>query len=157
MSTGLRALMAAAEEKGDAISFPVTLTTGAVTVTGRVAPSAWWYQAAERDLESQGERVIQRAPKRSREEVAAQVASSLEQLLGDVKRSSLVEHQPAEDEVTLYQASVFPTISTGGTQSGGMSMSILRVPLSAVDNWWIVEPTEIKGSGSINWGVGFAF
>ena len=63
----------------------------------------------------------------------------------------------SSDELTLADAYVFPSISTAGTQSGGHWLPVMRVPISSIASWWIVEGRNIPGKSGFSGGLGLGF
>jgi len=68
-----------------------------------------------------------------------------------------LDNDNVPDEVTLVDAQVLPAINRQGTQGGGHSLPVLRVPFSAIDSWWIADGSTIKGRGGSQVGWGFLF
>jgi hypothetical protein len=148
--------MAAAQ--GQPLDFRVKLYCGQMMVTGRVAPSDWWYQVtqagrkAELVAESGKRRGL--SAKRDPADVdreAAQFESAL-----TVARGA----EPADvDELTLVDARIYPADFNESTKSGGQTLPIARLPLTSIDLWWIVDGDILRktSDSGASWGLIFPF
>jgi len=148
----MRALMKAAEH--EPLGFHVTMYCGQLIVTGRVAPSAWWYEVTKRGYWEELGVALRKV--RKEDEKRAQMETLYAPIAADLSRAQPSEGE-AGDEVTLVDVSIFPAVSTQGTQSGGHTLPVARVPLASIDVWWIVSGDSIRGSGGSNIGWGFLF
>lgn len=135
------------------LTFHVTMYCGQMIVTGRVAPPSWWYDVTKKGYWA--ELGVATRKVRKEDERRAQ----MEELYAPVA-DALIRAEPfdgAADEVTLVDVSVFPAVSTQGTQSGGHTLPVARVPLHSIDVWWIVSGDSIRGSAGASVGWGFLF
>jgi hypothetical protein len=144
------------------LSFHVSMYCGQMIVSGRVAPSGWWYDVAKSGYRAELERAMN-----------LEIARSMRKVRNQDERQALVDEQHAAftaqldraeslsdsdtDEVTLVDVSVFPAVGTQGTNSAGQTLPIARIPLGAIDLWWIVSGDAIRGSGGSSIGWGFLF
>lgn len=151
MSSGLRALMEKANETKSALPFRINLYTGSVFVSGSVAPY-WWMQDRSVDIAvAQAERQLRRRKERyqgEREALAKEAVEPVAKVLNEVRGSDSAE----ADEVTLLDAVAFPAV--GNESSGGVRLPVVRVPLSSVSAWWIVDDGVIEGRHTSSFGMG---
>lgn len=152
MSSGLRAMMEAAET--EPLDFFVSLYSGDVLVTGRVAPRNWWARVNRAAFSDQVEREAANAYRERTRQATMEKIPPFYRAMNQVDASERPDD--TRDEVTLVDVTVFPAVGTVGTRSGGHSLPIARVPLASVNIWWVVEGVEISGSGSgVSWGFAF--
>jgi hypothetical protein len=152
VSEGIRALMTLAVETQQPLPFRVAMCTGGTLVSGHIAP--WWLMHDVTVASAQAQ--VEAAIKRVKDEKKR--LALLEQYVGPVKEAftrtrNLEEKQ--QDEVTLYDAAMYPSVGVSGTQSGGVSLPVVRIPVASIDAWWVMEGKPIKGTGGFGIGVGF--
>ena len=154
MSMGLRALMRAAES--EPLSFDVHLYCGQMYITGRVAPSSWWYDVNTSGLRAEIWETLGKSRQTRREEVRkAALEEQAAPITRDFTRVGRAEEDDEPDELTLVDATILPALSGDGTP-GRQTQPIVRVPIHAVDTWWLVSGKNIQGSGAgISWGFLF--
>lgn len=134
MSSGLRALMRLAEQRG-VMTAQVYLSVGMSNIQGQVAPQSWWKQlscdANRADLErarAQAGKHWSDEDQRAGEEVLAGTVRDIEAAEGFDENDG--------DEITLYQAKVSTAWAMAGQNVVPVRhFVILRVPLAAVDHW----------------------
>lgn len=134
------------------LDFYVSFYSGQLIVSGRIAPRSWWYEVTKATQRAEAElahRKVRKDDERARR-VEEQTGFFAEVM--DWTRS--VESEVV-DELTLVDVSIFPAVSTGNGQSGGHTLPVARVPLSAVGAWWIVNGDTIKGSAGLSFGMLF--
>jgi hypothetical protein len=152
MAEGIRALMALAVESQQPLPFRIAISTGGSLVSGIVAP--WWLMHDVTISSAQAQ--VEAGFRRVKDE--KQRAELVDQYVGPLKESfakTRKREEQHQDEVTLYDAAMYPTVGASGAQSGGVSLPVVRVPISAIDAWWVMEGKPIKGTGGFGIGVGF--
>lgn len=142
--------MALAEQQQKPLDFRIAMFTGGVMVTGFVAP--WWamYDVTLNSARQQVDAAFKRT-KDERERVR-----QVDHYIGPLETAFLAARQGeagnAHDEVTLYDASVFPA---GTAQSGGLALPVVRLPIASINAWWVMEGKPISGTPSFGIGLGF--
>jgi hypothetical protein len=60
------------------------------------------------------------------------------------------------EEVTLVDVRIYRADFRNDTKGGCQNLAVVRIPLSSVSLWWIVEEETLPGSTSAGsaWGVG---
>lgn len=164
MSDGLRALMRVAEETGH-LSLPVEVVAGPLQVTGHIAPSAWFHKVTRQAFEShhvkwRNERLAKDAAARSRkvggtgsyDEALAAVEASQAEGLAQLDRA--LSYDQGADELTLWSATAFPSVTQATGSPGGLELPVTRIPLAAITMWWVAPAREIQGQGGFAFGFG---
>jgi hypothetical protein len=152
MSSGMRALMEVAEAGGKPLSFAVSMYCGSMVISGRAAPAGWWYEVTRSAQQAEVAELQSKLRKDEDKQGWEEWISSAGHELDNASQKD----GGADDEVTLVEVSVFPAVQTQGTESGGQTLPVARVPLSAIDLWWVVSGETIKGSGpGMGWGFLF--
>jgi hypothetical protein len=161
MSSGLRALMDTAKQ--EALPFTISMYVGQMLITGYVGPAKAWSDATKASLEQETKKQLNAVGR------SGGGPDQVEGLRDWFKRSSRVldcvgqVESPPDDEVTLYDVVAVPSVGTQGTQSGGVRLPVVRVPLSSINMWWAAEGTSFAGKGATatqqgsSWGVGLGF
>jgi hypothetical protein len=153
MRSGLRALVAAAGE--EPLPFTVSLYCGSMFVTGRIAPDGWFYDVTAKGY---GEEVWEALRRVRREEERQQLFHEHNEPVARLLDAARDREAAAEaDEVTLVDVEVYPAVGTQGTRSGGQSLPVARIPLAAVNAWWVISGETIRGRAGANVGWGFLF
>lgn len=164
MSDGLRALMAAAEQKGEPLSFGVTILAGQWLVGGRVAPAVAWHEqlaeevdAGEREWQEQYLRTLPRRDRATAPAPTSEQHATLRRELGVAMEAETVTQD--RDEVTLADVSAFPAVeqTAPGGRAGGLSVAVVRVPLTSINMWWVSQSKTIAGRSGVSGGVVFGF
>ena len=114
---------------------------------GSRCPSAWWYEVGKKGYWTEAWHELRKVRDKDDRKAAleAQYAPVAKALDDAAKAEMALGQEP--DEVTLVDVSVFPAVGAQGTQSGGHTLPVARIPLTAIDAWWIVSGETIKGSG----------
>jgi hypothetical protein len=153
MSAGLRVLIGAA--KSEPLPFTVTLYAGQMVITGRIAPADWFFKVSHEGYRQEVWVGLQKVRNTDERQGIFQqeIAESSEVL------QAVATEEPSKDvdEVTLVDVSILPAVSAQGTQSGGHTLPVARVPLASISTWWIVSGEEIRGQGGSSVGWGFLF
>jgi hypothetical protein len=152
MGAGIRALMHAAQD--GPLPFAVSMYCGQMVVTGTVAPADWWYEVTR----SAAQATIREDLKRVRKDAERQAL--MDARYGPFEAAldqAWTSDDKAPDELTLIDVYVYPAVGTQGTRSGGQHLPTARIPLSAIDLWWIVSGEELQGRGGSQVGFGFLF
>lgn len=154
MTSGLQALVRSA---GDApLDFPTSIYAGDMMITGRPAPSSWFHKATRdaylRQVWDSLAKVRDESQRTAKYQEVAQTP-----LVWLDAAASAEEDENSSDELTIVDVYVFPSISTGGTQSGGHWLPVMRVPFSSIASWWIVEGRNIPGKSGYSGGFGLGF
>lgn len=159
VSDGLRALMSVAEAKGEALSFAITILAGQWIVGGRVAPSVSWHERLSAELDTAKkeveEKYLRQLPRKQREGAVIPSIPEFETLRQELGAAMAAE-TAASDEVTLVDVSAFPAVEHGG-QAGGLSVTVVRIPLASINLWWTSESKTIPGRPGFSGGMIFEF
>lgn len=167
MTQGLRALAAATTD--EPLPFRIRMYVGSLMVTGRIAPAHWWYDLTRRAMEAeldtyQASGDTSDPSRRSR--FRPRVDREKSRALLDQTKSSLMALQTAErgegsevDEVTLIDVRIYPANFRNDTKGGCQNLAVVRIPVSSISLWWIIEEETLPGSPSAGaaWGVGVIF
>jgi hypothetical protein len=153
VSEGIRALMTLAVETQQPLPFGVAIVAGGTLVSGAIAP--WWLMHDVTTSAAQAQ--VEEAVKRVRD--LDERGRIVEQYVGPLRNAFTNtrerEEQQVQDEVTLYDAAIYPAVGDSGMQRGGVSLPVVRVPLASIDAWWVTQGRAIPGSGGFGMGVGF--
>ena len=161
MTQGLRALVAATTE--EPLPFRIRMYVGSLMVTGQIAPARWWYDLTRRAMEAELNtyQASAEASPRGRFRPRADPQTSRAQM--EQTHASLRALRTAQDadpdlvdEVTLVDVRIYPADFRNDSKGGCQNLAVVRIPLSSVSLWWIVEEETLPGSTSAGsaWGVG---
>jgi hypothetical protein len=156
MAGGIRGLIAAATARDKPLDFRVELYCGQMVVGGQVAPPDWFHKVTINVFREEIRTALPKIRKESDEEKRLRLEAAVGPFAEVIAEASALTADSI-DEVTLVNARVFPAVSTQGTQSGGRSIPVLRIPLSSISSWWIISGEAIKGRAGTQLGWGFLF
>ena len=151
MAEGIRALMTLAVETQSPLPFRVAMCTGGTLVSGHIAP--WWLMHDVTVSATKAQ--VETAFKRVKDD--KQRASQVNEYVSPVEDAfaqTRTPEQQGQDEVTLYDAAMYPAVGASGSQSGGVNLPVVRIPIASIDAWWVMEGRPISGSGGFGLGVG---
>jgi hypothetical protein len=167
MTEGLRALVAAATQ--DPLPFRIRMYVGTLLLTGQIAPAHWWYDLTRRAMEAELEKYqakLDEAEASHQGRFRPLVDPQATHARAEQARASLAALRTAQDadrdtaeEVTLVDVRIYPADFRKDTKTGSQNLAVVRIPLSSVSLWWIVEEETVPGSKSTGsaWGVGVIF
>jgi hypothetical protein len=139
--------------------FTISIYSGQMLITGRVAPSAYWYGQTQTRLEANIHDSIQSARAKHRQPLIDEANIQIKAIVDELGR--ICQNDVTGDEVTLFDVTVVPAFGTDGTQPGGLRLPVARVPFASVDMWWIADGSSFAGRGAsqvgVGIGVGFVF
>ena len=149
MSSGLEALIAAADSYSEPLDFEISVSTGGASMRGRVAPASSWYNVNKRASTQAAGDIVKSWGRKGEEQKAqadqkAQSVSRLMDYTRDIEGADV-------DELTLVDVQL---VLSGG---GGVQLPVVRVPIASIDAWWIVPGKEIKGASGGFFAVGGSF
>jgi hypothetical protein len=153
MSEGLQQLVARAET--EPLPFAVSMYCGQMVVSGRIAPSDWFFRVSKSGFEEEVRQGLRRV--KDEEERKSKFIGLVAQTSDVLQTAADEPSDSPADEVTLVDVHIFPAVSTQGTKSGGQVLPVARIPLSAIDIWWIISGEAIRGSRGPGIGFGFLF
>jgi hypothetical protein len=145
--------MAHANKAQEVLPFRVGIYAGGMVFSGTVAPSWWMYDVTLQEVEDQAELSVsgRRFAGDSRLRAIDEILEPYEAVLKPARKAE----PDVVDEVTLAEVQIYPAVQQQGGRAGGVQLPVTRVPLTAVDCWWIIEGTTIKGSApSSSWMLG---
>ena len=156
--------MQLANERG-ALDFAISMYCGQMLISGRVAPAGWWYDVTTSAVDAEVVRELERSKVRDpqeRERMRAQYGHTFQTQMQDARSLEVAAAQAgrAGGELTLIEVTMFPAVGTQGSESGGVHMPVARIPLPAVDVWWIASGGVIPGRPARSgpaFGVGAIF
>jgi hypothetical protein len=143
------------------LDFRVSLYSGGMLITGRVAPAHWWYEVSQAARRAQEEQATQQRGwgKRS---AAPEGSSSLAEMhsLEAALRVARDQDRGEQDELTLIDVNVYPADFSSDTSTGGQSLRVARIPLGNITLWWLTsgetlaKRAQSQGAG-VSWGFLF--
>lgn len=146
--------------------FRIRMYVGSLMVTGQIAPAHWWYDLTRRAMEAElntGQANTDSAeagpPGRFRPRADPQTSrAQMEQTHASLKALRTAQDADPDlvDEVTLVDVRIYPADFRNDSKGGSQNLAVVRIPLSSVSLWWIVEEETLPGSTSAGsaWGVG---
>lgn len=159
-AAGIAALTHAAIAQGKPLDLLVNLYAGSMIVSGNVAPPDWMLYVSSEGLNRDAQDDIhKRLRKKSTEEKMAafeELWSPLRENFEDATTAESLE-ATADRELTLVDATVLPAIQASTGKAGGHTLPVVRLPLSSIDVWWIIDGETIKGSAGWSGSFGVLF
>lgn len=154
MSSGILSLIEAAREKP--LDFRVEMYCGQMVVAGQIAPQNWFYKVSANAFTEEVRAALRMRRKEPGDDWHARVDEVAEPFRDLMQVAEVLERDPV-DEVTLINARIFPAVGSQGSQSGGRSIPVVRVPLSSIASWCLVSGATIEGKARTQIGWGFLF
>lgn len=160
MSHGIRALMHAAEM--EPLSFRLRLYCGSMQITGLVAPSSWWYRVSENGRAAEITTTQAQSRRGWRSKDLTRVATEDEtfrRFKHELDTAELAEVRSDSDELTMVDVHLYPADFRADTKTGGEVIPVARIPLAAIDLYYIISGGVLKqkSQGGASFGVGVLF
>jgi hypothetical protein len=142
----------------EALPFRVTLYCGTMQVTGRVAPASWLYRvsatARAAELEAAAKTRSRPAWRPGATSQGESAETTVQQLNRALSAAEAHEAGTGADELALVDVFIYPADFRGDTKTGGQALPVARIPLQAIDLWYVVSGETLKQAEA---GGGFTF
>jgi hypothetical protein len=127
-------------------------------VTGRIAPASWLYRVSSTtraaELEAAAKTESRPAWRPGATSQGETPDATLHQFNGALSSAEAHEVGTEPDELTLIDVFVYPADFRGDTKTGGQALPIARIPLHAINLWYVVSGETLRQAEA---GGGFSF